>query len=599
MNILVEHAKSRHDLSRRSARLLLPIFLVSCGLLLAGTPALGAPPLPTEIVIEKTLTEDQAEVVFEDLAEELPAGSRHLVLEIFSAVSNGDGEPATVKLTFNDDTASNYVNRQLYAEGDHIGTDVQDPSTAADLMRIPPASGQRFGGGQSFIPWAFLHDQSKHSLTWGGANEDYLSTNMSHWTSPQPISSIQLRLEGEGNFAAGSSFQLFTVDERYRIDETVLLQDESGIGFSDLPQGYGNLIVIGQTRSSEVRPVRRGDRVWYSINGDAESSHYQIQRLTGEEEKIQRTRMKEPRIGWNTAETAPDGVFGPWVLYYPEYANTDMWRTFLSRHGTHDKRFDPVGNEIGRWTSSASIEELRFFPQEGEAFKAGSRIGIYRPKEPVQRYVVAEGGEQTVSLHLPCDTDGMQVHVTARSEDTELDEDRLLFELNGDGDQGHYAHQRATALGPREEVSREDNNEIGILPSGSSPAMLMSSTYSSFKGACDSDRQTAVLSYGGVPGDGRIGFYGGRWKQADNVTSLTFRTKSGAHFSAGSVFTVWAAEYNSDIDGAEYNSAADDDACCAAPILLSKEAMAASVVAVPLAALLVFLIVGRRRKARS
>lgn len=528
--------------------------LLSAVLLLLSPSALGALPLPKKLVAEETLTQHQTTVEFDDIINLVPAGARHLYIEILAATEGSDNNSTALTVSLNSDNGPNYVNRLLFAEAGQVRTQLNSADSAANLMRISAADGQRFGSGNVFIPWAFLDDQKKHLLTTGAANEDYLSTQMAHWSSLDPITSLQFQLPRGESFVAGSSFRLYAIDEAYLIQDVALLDKQADIGFSSLSQEHTNLIVIGQTRSSEINPNRRGDRIWYSINNDNQRSRYQIQRLTGEAagsyqpgvrtepNRIIDNQMNEPRIGWNSAQSAPSGVFGPWLLYYPEYTNTATWQTFLSRHGVYDNHWNPIGNEIGRYNSTASIRDLRFFPQRGEEFVAGSRVGIYRAADPTQRYVVAEGGEQTVSLDLPDTTDrgALQLHVAARSDSTELDEDRLLIEVNDDDNsKPHYARLSMTARSTTHETTQADDNDIAILPAGDMPSKLMSSTQISLMGFNDDDRQTAILSYGGVPGDGRIALYSSRYLQLDKVTRLTLRTKSGAPFSAGSVFTVW------------------------------------------------------------
>lgn len=518
-------------------------------------------PFPKELIAEKTLESSQEQVVFEDVKNQSPSDSRHLFVQFYAGHAGDDDLSAQLHMRFNGDSLSNYTNRTLYAEGDNLDTEVQDASLAANIMKIPAAGNRQHGFGQSFLPWAFLNNQNKHVLTQGSTSKDYLSMNMSHWQSREPVSSIQLELKDNYSFAAGSSFRLYAINENYQLKEKVLSEDREEIGLLNLSQSFKDLILVGQTRSNDENPQRRGDRVWYSINGDNQGERYQVQRLTGEagyydsDDDTERNRillnqMNEPRVGWNTAKTAPQGTFGPWLLYYPEYTNTDMWRTFLSRHGTHDGYYDPVGNEIGRWTDSASIKDLRFFPQRGEDFKKGSRIGVYRSKEPVERYSLKKGDAEavTIDFNQSVNSNDLQLHVAASSRYTGSDEDQLLIEFNDDDVSGNYVRQKATGFDRDDKASSKNDNEIGVLPSGDIPAQLMSNTHMHISGVNDGNKNVALLSYGGVPGDGRIATYGSRWQQPDNVERITLRTKSGEPFAKGSVFAVWSDDKSVDSD---------------------------------------------------
>lgn len=521
---------------------LLPLLLVSM--------AAVAMPLPKILIAEQTLADEQATLSFDNIDEWIPGGSQHLVIEMLAASIGDDEASATVTLTFNGDQQPGYTGRSLFAEGRRWATDIGQHSHSAGVMSLPRAGGQRFGGGYVFIPWAFLHGQDKHLLAYGAANEDRYAMHMAHWASPQAIASIQLGLSGSDRFAAGSRFRLYVVDERMRLRETVLADDARQIEFADLPQHLGHLIVIGQTRSSENNPRRNGDRVWQAINGDRQRDHYRIQRLTGEaavyrddrptpQNLVHGDQMAEPRIGWNSADAAPAGVFGPWWLFYPDYADDRRWKTFFSRHGARDNHYNPIGNEIGYWADTAAINSLRYHPQAGRQFKAGSRAGLYHPGKPWQRHVVGRGGEQVITLEVAPASGTVHLLVTAHSEYDQADEDRLLIRINDDDDADNYLGQRFSARDRHRESSRGNGNEIGILPAAVLPADRMGSTYIALMGAGDDDRQTALLSHGGVAGDGSIAFYGGRWQRNDAVVRVSLRTKSGAAFSAGSTVDIW------------------------------------------------------------
>lgn len=520
-----------------------------CLLFISVIPAWSVVPAPVTFVDEVVLKEAQPFVEFNDIAGHVPPGSKHLMVEVLA--SSAGGSSTVVGLNFNGDFEKNYIGRTLSAADKKVKTSLVVDVSAAPAADIPPEGQARFGGGQIFIPWAFTDDQKKHFLSSSAANESSYSVRMGYWSSTKPVSDIRLSLPDGAHFASGAIFRLYAVDESYLVDEK-LLAEAGDVDFSNLPQDLGDLLVVGQTRSDDVNPRRRGDRVMYSINSDTKSSDYRIRRLTGEAEVYSEKRktlpnhllgnqMEEARIGWNSADAAPKDVFGPWLVFYPEYANTDMWRTFLSRHGTHDGHYDPIGNEIGRWTSAAAMSSLRFYPKGGERkFLPGSRVGLYRTKAPETRYVVEGDEEKTVSLDIPRSGRTLHVLVAARSATSELkEEDRLVLDVNGDADAGNYARQYAGTRGKKIEASRRAQNDIGVLPSDTFPDKLMSSTHILMMGFSDSDKQKAIMSYGGVPGDGNIAFFGSRWKRTDPIQTLTFRTKSGAPFERGSVFKVW------------------------------------------------------------
>ncbi|WP_148058837.1 hypothetical protein [Bogoriella caseilytica] len=513
--------------------------------------AAEAMPVATVLIAEETISSAQAEVVFDDIEDDVPDDARHLILEISAAAVGGGNEPVQVEAVFNSDEDANYLERELFGIGETLDTEVRFDQNSAGLMPVPAAGGDRFGGGRSTIPWAFVTDQSKHVLSQGAANEDHISATMAHWEPHEAINSITLRLDAEGSaFAPGSRLQLFAVDESYAVAEDALEEDAPSLEFPDLPQDLHDLVVIGQTRSSEHNVNRRGDRVWSAINSDSEGSNYRVQRITGEaltyrpdreheEDRLVFDQLGEPRVGWNTAAAAPEGIFGPWMVHYADYTNTSVWNTYRSQHGTRDEHFNPVGQEVGRWTQLSSLQDIEYFPQRGSNFVAGSRAVIYGAADPISRHEIPAGGANAVHLQIPSGAESLQVHISARSENEDENDDRLIIEANGDDNPWNYRRQRMSAYDGAGEAARGADNQVGILPAASMPTELVSATELRLDGL-DSGRELAVVSYGGIPGDGRVALYGGRWLASEEVRWLTLRTESGADLAEGGVVTVSA-----------------------------------------------------------
>ncbi len=515
-------------------------------------------PLPKTLIEEVRLDRDTKIINFHNLGDKAPDDARHLIVEIYTATKGAQADTVSVELTFNYGADGGYINRHLVGEADQLYTNLNSSARSAEILTLPVRQEAKFGSSRAFIPWAFLDNQSKHVLSQSGVGGDYASSSMAHWNSLEPIESIGLSLKDEYKFSEGSLIQVYAIDETYRIDEQVITQDSNRLDFNNLPQDKEGLIVIGQTRASEVNPLRRGDRVWYTANGDNNNSNYQVQRLTGEapvynllnlgSDKLLLDQMQEPRVGWNTATEAPEGSFGPWLLHFSEYTNNDFWRSFMSLHGANDSHYDPVGNESGRWKSVDSIKDLSFYPQASDNFLAGSRIGIYSTKKSDIRYVVENKGETEVRLDLPASFDSAELQVNAKSIADGL-EDELIIEFNDQSDANNYLNQTIWALDGDGGAYRENSNSLGVLPAKSYGERIYSSIYGSIRGL-SSEVKTSTHAYGGVPAEGRVRSTAVESRDVERVSSVTFRTKSGEAFRPGSVFTVWVEDpYSNNAQG--------------------------------------------------
>lgn len=517
-------------------------------LLLSHNTALALP-LPKTLIEETRLGRDTKIINFHDIKDKAPQGSKHLIVEVYTATSGQQADIVPVELVFNYGESGSYTNRVLSGEADKLATRLTESASSAKILQLPVRLEPKFGSSRAFIPWAFLKNQSKHVLSQSGVGGDFVASSMSHWDSLEAIDSISLKLKDEYKFSEGSLIQLYAVDERYLVAEQVLDIKSTGVNFPNLPQDKESLLVIGQTRSSQVNPARRGDRVWYSINGNKNNDQYRVQRITGEApsydvlnlnaNKLLLDQINEPRVGWNTATEAPESVYGPWVVHFSEYNNKDIFKSFISLHGTRDNHYDPVGNEVGRWRGSENISSLDFFPQASNNFESGSRIGVYNTKQSDIRHVV-KGRESEVVIDIPDSFDSIEWQINARST-AGVAEDDLIIEFNQDYSPANYLSQTMWALDGGGGALRGDNNDIGVIPGGKMNEKSMSDLFGSIKGLSGGE-STIAHAYGGVPGSGTVKSTAVEGVESERITSVTFKTKSGNNFSPGSIFSIWVED---------------------------------------------------------
>ncbi|QUL53128.1 hypothetical protein KDC22_22240 [Paenibacillus tritici] len=484
-------------------------------------------------------------VTFTSLASLVPAGTRHLVVEVNAAQTYTERRFCEVIL--NGDTASHYNRREFTAAGSAVTTVSTTNINAAQGVDVPPASAG-YGGGYLLFPFAFRTDNLKLWQTMGSSLETRLQRHSGAWESTAAISSITLRPwqnvpGGVNQWAAGSIVTLYAVDEARLAADRLPDERSKKFTFGTLPSDANHLLLLMHLRSSQNLVTRQGDRVYQQLNNDTVSANYPIQRLGGEgiaDNKIIDEFFTEKRVGWSTAAAAPADSFGNLVVMYPEYRSTVFHKPWMSQHAEFEEVFYPVSQENGRRRNTDALNHLHYFPGiGGEYYLPGSIISAYKSEVPAARHVVSASGEASVTLQVPAGAVGLRAVAVARTNGAGK-EDRLLMELNGDASAASYAVRRASASEHTHETALQSDNEIGVIPGGEAEAGQYGCGALAIVRHADTDRHKHILSLIGASG-GRLALYGGRWKNNAAVTSVTFKPKNGTLFAAGSVFELLVA----------------------------------------------------------
>lgn len=505
-----------------------------------------AMPLPKVLIEEVRVSKNSTEVEFKGLGSRVVEGSRHLVLDIYGVVDSRS-EGVSLAINLNGSYQPEYSGRTLSSRDGNIETELSTKSESASVLPLSDDEASELYGVRTIIPWAFSVGMNKHLLT-QAVSGGSMSNSMANWASQDSIDSLVVGFSGgDAKFLSGSVIRLYAVDESYRLDERDIPWGEGDLRFDRLSQASDDLMVLGQTRSNTFNPLRRGDRVWYSVNGDTNSQHYQAQRITGESYPVGQTpkrsdstrkllfdQIVEPRLGWNPDSSNPGETFGPWLVYFPEYTSRQYWKSFMSLHGVYDGSYNPVGSEFGAWRSSDGIRFLGFYPNTGSGFESGSSIGIYKPAPASSRQVLDDDQGEIV-FDIPEGVDELEFSLTARSLDRAFD-DRVLIEIDDEADSRRSHAMESLREGPA--VRDSGLGVVGRVPGSAAEDLIRSNIYGVVRGVSDG-YSSLVHSYGGVAGVGSNGFYGVESLGGSAVRRVTFRLESGRKFSAGSVVKVW------------------------------------------------------------
>ncbi|WP_042202257.1 hypothetical protein [Paenibacillus camerounensis] len=500
-----------------------------------------------EIKVEGTPGTD---ITFSSLSALVPAGTRHLIVEVNAAQTYTERRFCEVIL--NGDTAAHYNRREFAATGSAVTTTSTTNTNVAQGVDIPP-SAAGFGGGYLLFPFAFRTDNLKLWQSMGSSLETRLQRHAGAWENTAAIDSITLRPwqnvpGGVNQWAAGSIITLYAVNEALLAADRLPDAQTRKFTFGTLPTDANHLILLMYLRSSHDLSTRQGDRVYQELNNDTTAANYPLHRLGGEgiaNPKVIDEYFEEKRVGWSTAAAAPADSFGNLVVMYPEYRSTDFHKPWMSQHAAYEDIFYPVSQENGRRRNTAALTRLHYFPgMGGHYYLPGSIISAYKAESPAARHVVSASGEASVTLQVPAGAVGLRAVVVARSNSAEK-EDTLLVELNGDTSAANYAIRRASAYGEVKdggdnETALLTDNEIGVITgAGAEAGQYGFGTLSIIRHA-GTDRHKHILALAGTCGS-RIALYGGRWKSNAAVTSVTFKPKAGTLFAAGSVFELIVA----------------------------------------------------------
>jgi len=505
--------------------------------------------LPIKILKTIEIETAQATIEFDDIDLLVAAWdarkhvtSRHLVL-IVNAASPDAVAKRAVEITINGDAGANYNHQTLTGENAVPDADRQDAVNAlfeylggTDYPFAIPGTtyANAFGGGTILFPHAFNVANHKVALALGGAVEDYVSAVFGRWAAVAPITSL-LFAPDTGDFAVGSTFSLGVIDERYLVEEVLLAADGTPT-FDNIPQGEGDLAVIGYARSDNGAD---SDGIDHNINDDDTAANYPWQRLIATNAAPSAVGAANCEIGVVNGGISTANAFSPIALIYSQYTkgNQPHW---LSASGMHDS-VAAIGRVFlvsGRRSNIEPINKLQYYPDGGTDFKAGSLFSLYRvPKRIIERFILTEDTPTITFDNIPQNFEDLILHVYARSDNAGVDE-AVYVSYNGDVVAANYDWQylrgsAAVVAALRSAGDRSlfeipgDTEGVGEFGGGSVLILGYSKT----------DRHKHIISLSGRQ-ENRVIVHSQRWESLNAINSIALTVVLGANFLAGSVFEL-------------------------------------------------------------
>ncbi len=507
--------------------------------------------LPIKILKTIQIETAQATIDFDNIAARVAAWdaavkvtSRHLVL-IVNAASPDAVAKRAVEIELNGDSGANYNHQTVTGEAAVPDADRQDglnalfeyPGGTDYPFAIPGTTyANAFGGGIILFPHAFNTTNHKVALALGGAVENYVSSVIGRWASVAAITSLALSLD-TGNFAAGSTFHLGVIDERYLVEEIEDAAADFVPTFDNIPQGEGDLAVIGYARSDRAAVE---DEVLHSFNDDGVAANYPAEELIGRG-AVPTASQPQQEIAMVSGHPGAGNEFGALVVSYSQYIKANR-HYFLSESGYHEATGPTAEIRLmsGRRLNIEPINKLHYEPNAGALFKAGSLFSLYRvPKRIIERIELTAPQAVITFDNIPQNFEALQLNTCVRSTVVAAS-DIIEQTLNNDGVAGSYNFQLLQgALALVQCVRTLGSLIIGAVIAGNTanpgeytPVSIF------FPGYAETDRHKHSIVNNGRVNSLDVRILSRRWLNTDAITRIDLALTTGPNFEVGSVFEL-------------------------------------------------------------
>ena len=161
------------------------------------------------------------------------------------------------------------------------------------------------------------------------------------------------------------------------IASQTLSASASEILFSNIPQGYTDLIVIVQGRFDSANTIRE---IGFRFNGDS-GTNYSSTRIIGDGSTASSDRLtnfNNMRFGVLPAASATASELGNAIFHLQNYSNSTTYKTVLNRTNYAGTGGWTVAS-VGLWRNTAAITSLRIAISETQTgnFVSGSTFTLY------------------------------------------------------------------------------------------------------------------------------------------------------------------------------------------------------------------------------
>lgn len=152
----------------------------------------------------------------------------------------------------------------------------------------------------------------------------------------------------------------------------------ASVTFSNLPQGYTDLVLVAAGKSSST--VNDYDVIVMRLNGNT-GTNYSYTAILGDgvntasERGSNVSSMSIARLSSNKSFSGFDAT----IIHFINYSNTTTNKTVISRSNA-PQEFYEVGSYVGLFRSTDAISTILIYPGVGASFASGSTFTIYGVK---------------------------------------------------------------------------------------------------------------------------------------------------------------------------------------------------------------------------
>lgn len=150
------------------------------------------------------------------------------------------------------------------------------------------------------------------------------------------------------------------------LDTQVLTSSAASVTFSSIPQGYTDLIIVGN-----VTPTAGTETICLRFNGDT-GANYSFTYLYGNGSAAASGRATNTSFALAGLVSASE--MGNFTAHVMNYSNSSTYKTVLDR-----RNLAGLGAfaDVSLWRSTSAITSLTLFPENSRIFQAGSTFTVY------------------------------------------------------------------------------------------------------------------------------------------------------------------------------------------------------------------------------
>ena len=147
------------------------------------------------------------------------------------------------------------------------------------------------------------------------------------------------------------------------LNQIELSSSASSVTFSNIPQGYGDLVLVSESKSNSTL-----ENIYLNLNGDTTGSNYNYVLMLG-------TGSSAISASYNAltwGETDTTGAIN--TYHFMDYSATDKHKTCIFKVSR------PAGGvlgQAGRWSNTAAIASITLKMGLSQSFQADSIFSLY------------------------------------------------------------------------------------------------------------------------------------------------------------------------------------------------------------------------------